>query len=155
MGTTVEGRLDGHGLTIGIAVARFNASITGSLLAGARERLVRLGADEADIDTLWVPGAFELPQGAQGLMDTERYDGVIALGCVIRGGTPHFDYVCRSVTDGLTGLALNRDTPLVYGVLTCDTPDQAQARAGLKSNKGAEAAESLIELIRGLEQLKP
>lgn len=154
MGTTFEGRLGAHGLTIGIAVSRFNAAITQSLHDGACQRLMRLGVGEGDIDTVWVPGAFELTQASRALVDTERYDGVVALGCVIRGETPHFDYVCRSATDGLTQLALQRDIPLVYGVLTCDTPDQAQARAGLKSNKGAEAAESLIELIRALEQLR-
>ena len=153
MGTTFEGRLDGRGLTVGIAVSRFNGAITQALLEGARHRLTRLGVAEAEVDVAWVPGAFELPQAARALVDTGRYDGVAALGCVIRGGTPHFDYICASVTDGLTRLALDRDIPLAYGVLTCDTPEQAQARAGLKSNKGAEAAESLIELIRALESV--
>lgn len=155
MGTTFEGRLDGRGLRVGVVVSRFNSSITRTLHDGARQRLMRLGVSEADIDTVWVSGAFELPQAVRALMNTERYDGVVALGCVIRGETPHFDYVCRSATDGLTQLAINRDVPLAYGLLTCDTPGQAQARAGLKSNKGAEAAESLVELIRALEQLKP
>lgn len=150
MGTTFEGRLDGRGLSVAIAVSRFNSSITRSLLEGAQGRLARLGVDPDAVDVAWVPGAFELSQGARALGETGRYDGVIALGCVIRGETPHFDYVCQSATEGLTQAALNGHTPLVYGVLTCDTPEQAQARAGLKSNKGAEAAEGLIELIRVL-----
>lgn len=154
MGPTIEGRLDGRGLTIGVAVSRFNAAITEALLDGAQSRLRRLGASPDAIDVVWVPGAFELPQAARALMDAKRYDGVMALGCVIRGETPHFDYICRSVTDGLTRLALDRDVPLAYGVLTCATPEQAGARSGLKSNKGAEAAESLVELIRTLERLR-
>ncbi len=150
MGTTYEGRLDGRGLRVAIAVSRFNSSITRSLLEGAQGRLARLGVDPDAIDVVWVPGAFELPQAARALGETGRYDGVVALGCVIRGETPHFAYVCQSVTDGLTQAALNGQAPLVYGVLTCDTPGQAQARAGVKSNKGAEAGESLVELIRVL-----
>lgn len=153
MGTTLEGRLDGHGLTVAIAVSRFNTSITDALQQGAQGRLTRLGVDAEAIDVVWVPGSFELPRAAQTLAQSGRYDGVVALGCVIRGDTPHFDYVCRSVTDGLTQVGLNGPIPLANGVLTCDTPEQAQARAGLKSNKGAEAAESLIDMVRVLESI--
>ncbi|MFB6286894.1 MAG: 6,7-dimethyl-8-ribityllumazine synthase [Candidatus Bipolaricaulia bacterium] len=150
MGTTLNVRLDGRGLSVAIAVSRFNPSITDALQQGAQDRLTRLGVDAEAIDAVWVPGSFELPRAAQALAHSERYDGVVALGCVIRGDTPHFDYVCRSVTDGLTRVALDGPVPLANGVLTCDTPEQAQARAGLKSNKGAEAAESLIETVRTL-----
>lgn len=152
--TTYQGKLDGTGLKVGIAVARFNAAITERLLAGALDRLKRLGVAEADVDVVWVPGAFELPQALRALDGTEAYDGLLALGCVIRGETPHFEHVAGAASRGIAQQALSGRTPLVFGVLTCDTAEQAQARAGLKSNKGAEAAESLIELVRVLEHVR-
>jgi len=96
-----------------------------------------------------VPGAFELPQAVKALIETKRYDGVLPLGCVIRGETPHFEYICQAVTQGLTRLALQGETPLVYGIITAETPQQALERAGLKGHRGAEAAEALVALIRG------
>ncbi len=151
MARRIEGRLQGEGLKIAVVVSRFNAAITEKLLEGALDRLRRLGV--ADIDAVWTPGAFELPRAAKSLMATGRYDGVLPLGCVIRGETPHFDYICQAVTQGLTQLALEGETPLVYGVLTVDSMEQARARAGIKRNKGAEAAEALVELIGVLRDI--
>ncbi len=142
------------GLRIAIAVSRFNAAITEKLLEGAKARLKRLGVAEGQIDVVWVPGAFELPQAVRALVQTGRYDGILPLGCVIRGETPHFEYICQAVTSGLAWLALESETPIVFGVLTTNTEEQAFERAGRKSHKGAEAAESLIELIEALKALK-
>lgn len=154
MSRKVEGRLSGLGLKIAIVVSRFNSMITQRLLEGALERLRLLGVKEEDADIVWVPGAFELPQAAKALAQTGHYDGILPLGCVIKGETPHFEYICQAVTQGLTRLALESKTPLVFGVLTTDTEEQALERAGLKSNKGAEAAESLIELINALRAIE-
>jgi 6,7-dimethyl-8-ribityllumazine synthase len=153
MGKTIEGTLQGQGLKIAIAVGRFNRAITQRLLEGALERFKRLGVREDDLDVVWVPGAFELPQAVRALIKTRKYDGVLPLGCVIRGETPHFEYICQAVTQGLTQLALQSDLPIVYGVITADTPQQALERAGVKGNKGAEAAEALVELIHALRAL--
>ena len=153
MRRTIEGGLSAEGLRIAVAVSRFNRGITEKLLEGALDRLRRLGASEEDVDVLWVPGAFELPQAVRALMNTQRYDGILPLGCVIRGETPHFEYICQAVTQGLTQLALKGDVPLVYGILTVDTPEQAWERTGAKGNKGAEAAEALVELVRALQAL--
>lgn len=153
MSRTIEGELSAQGLKLAIAVSRFNRGITEKLLEGALERLSRLGASEEDIDVLWVPGAFELPQSVKALMKTRRYDGILPLGCVIRGETPHFEYICQAVTQGLAQLALEGEVPIVYGIITADTPQQAWERAGIKGNKGAEAAEALVELIRALRTL--
>lgn len=149
-----QGNMDGNGLKVGIAVSRFNTVITESLLKGAISRLISFGVDDADIDVVWVPGAFELPQTLHIMEKTGNYDGVMALGCVIRGDTPHFDYVCNAAGSGITRLSLSSETPVVFGVLTCDNFDQAQARAGVKSNKGIEAADSLVELINALKSFK-
>lgn len=153
MARRIEGPLEGRGLKIAVAVSRFNAGITEKLLEGALDRLQRLGVDEKDIDVVWVPGAFELPRAARALVDAGRYDGVLPLGCVIRGETPHFEYISQAVTQGLARLALEGETPLVFGVLTVDTPEQALERAGVKRSKGAEAAEALVELIRVLREI--
>jgi 6,7-dimethyl-8-ribityllumazine synthase len=153
MGKTSERRPSPPGLRIAIVVSRFHASITRKLLQGAQRQLLRHGVESADMDVVWVPGAFELPQAVRALASTDRYDGILPLGCVIRGETPHFEYICQSVTAGLTQLALEIETPIAYGVLTTDTVEQAAARAGSRRNKGAEAAKSLIELIRVLHSL--
>lgn len=153
MAKRVEGALEGQGLKIAVVVSRFNRAITRRLLDGALDRLTRLGVDEEEIDVVWVPGAFELPQAVRALAEQGGYDGILPLGCVIRGETPHFDHICRAVTAGLSRLALETDVPLAFGVLTVDTAEQAQARAGVKVNKGAEAAESLVELINALRNL--
>lgn len=145
---TYEGRLDGNGLKIGIAVARFNDLVTKELLAGALDRLRRLGVEERDIAVAWVPGAFELPRAAQALGRSGEYHGVLALAAVIRGATPHFEYVAAEATKGIAKLNLDLPVPVAFGVLTADTMDQALERAGGKvGNKGAQAAEALVEMI--------
>jgi 6,7-dimethyl-8-ribityllumazine synthase len=154
MGKTIEGKLQGEGLRIAIVVSRFNSAVTQRLLDGAIDCLKRLGVDAKGIEVIWVPGAFELPQTARAAAQTGRYDGILPLGCVIRGETPHFDYICQAVTQGLSRLAIESDVPIVYGVLTAESAGQALVRSGLKTNKGAEAAESLIELIGVLRALK-
>jgi len=150
----VRGTLDGKGLRIGIVVSRFNPAITERLLAGAVDRLVRSGVKEEEIEVVWVPGAFELPRAVRALLAAGRYDGILPLGCLIRGETPHFDYLAGAVTRELARLSAESETPVVFGVLTADTLEQALDRAGGKVHKGAQAAESLIELINLLRQLR-
>lgn len=154
MGSVFEGNLVGTGLRIGVAASRFNEFITSALLAGARDTLVRHGVQEEDIDVAWAPGAFELPLVAARLAASGRYDAVIALGAVIRGATPHFDYVAGEVARGLGRVALESGVPVAFGVLTTDTIDQAVERAGTKAgNKGAEAARTAIEMANLLRVL--
>lgn len=147
MGQVFEGQRDGHNKKIAIAVARWNDFITERLLAGARSELLRCGVGEDHIDIAYAPGAFELPLAAKTLAQTGRYDAVICLGCVIRGATPHFDYVAGEAAKGVGQVALSADTPVAFGVLTVDTLEQAIDRAGAKSgNKGAEAAATALEM---------
>ncbi|RBW70358.1 6,7-dimethyl-8-ribityllumazine synthase [Bacillus taeanensis] len=147
MGQIFEGNLVGSGLKIGIVVGRFNEFITGKLLSGAEDALRRHGVDEADVDIAWVPGAFELPLIAKKMADSKKYDAVITLGTVIRGSTPHFDYVCNEAAKGVSAAALNSGVPVIFGVLTTDTIEQAIERAGTKAgNKGWEAAAGAIEM---------
>jgi 6,7-dimethyl-8-ribityllumazine synthase len=149
------GRLSGEGKRFAIVVSRFNELVTERLLAGARACLVQHGVREDDIDTFWVPGAWELPPVARRAAQSGRYDGVIALGCVIRGETPHFDYVAGEASKGLASVALSSDVPVAFGVLTTDTPDQALARAGGKNgNKGWDAAMSALEMSDLYRQLE-
>ncbi len=131
MSETYQGALNGQGLRIGVVVARFNETVTRALLDGAREGLTRLGVDGEAIDVAWTPGCFEIPVVARRMAELGRYDAVICLGAVIRGATAHFDYVCRSVTDGLTRVALDAGKPVAHGVLTVETVEQARDRAGL------------------------
>jgi 6,7-dimethyl-8-ribityllumazine synthase len=139
------GAHDARGLKFAVVVSRFNSDITGKLLEGAREALKQAHADSAD--EFFVPGAFELPFAAKLL--SSKYQGVIALGAVIRGETPHFDYVCAEAARGLQQVALETGVPVAFGVLTTDTVDQAQARAGGKhGNKGYDAAMTAIEMAR-------
>jgi 6,7-dimethyl-8-ribityllumazine synthase len=133
-------------------VGRFNSAITERLLAGAIDRLVRGGVERDDIDIFWVPGSFELPQVAHRLAQSGKYDGILPLGCLIRGETPHFDHLATAVTRELIRLSLE-GPPLVFGVLTAETMEQALERAGVKLHKGAQAAESLLELINLLRQI--
>jgi 6,7-dimethyl-8-ribityllumazine synthase len=149
-----EGKLDGAGLTIAIAVSRFNSAITQKLLDSAQNCLLRHGVPEKDIHIAWVSGAFELSQAVHALAQTKQYDGIIPLGCVIRGETPHFDYICQSVTSGITKLSLESNTPIVFGILTTDTLEQAWARAGVKSDKGIEAVEALLDLIQVIRAIR-
>jgi 6,7-dimethyl-8-ribityllumazine synthase len=147
MGHTFEGNLVGTGLRIGIVVGRFNEFITGKLLSGAKDALNRHGVNEADVDVAWVPGAFELPLIAQKMANSKKYDAVITLGTVIRGATPHFDYVCNEAAKGVSATSLNSGVPVIFGVLTTDSIEQAIERAGTKAgNKGWDAAGSAIEM---------
>ena len=154
MAKEVHGRLEGKGLKIAIVVSRFNSTVTERLLAGARDRLLRSGVDERDIDIYWVPGAFELPQAVRALIEKGGYDGILPLGCLIRGETPHFEYLASVVSRELARMGVEKGMPLVFGVLTTDTPEQALERSGIKANKGAEAAESPLELIDLLRQIR-
>ena len=143
-----NGRLDGAGKRFAIVVSRFNSLITEQLLQGARDCLVRHGADDDAIDVYHVPGAWEIPQAARRVLASGSHDALIALGCVIRGATPHFDYVAGEAARGLGALSQDTDVPVVFGVLTTDTVEQALERAGTKAgNKGWDAALSAIELV--------
>ncbi len=147
MGQVFEGHLIGTGLHIGIVVARFNDFISGKLLSGAEDSLTRHGVSSDMIDVAWVPGAFEIPLIAKKMAESGRYDAVIALGAVIRGSTPHFDYVASETAKGIAATALQSGIPICFGVLTTDTIEQAIERAGTKAgNKGWEAAVTAIEM---------
>lgn len=148
MTNTLEGKLDGSGLKIGIVISRFNSLVTDRLLSGAKDKLTRLGADWGHVTVAYVPGSFELPRAVRKMEETGDYDGIVALGAIIRGETPHFDYVANETSKGLAQLNLEGDTPVTFGLITADTLDQAIDRAGAKQgNKGTEAAEALIEMI--------
>ena len=146
---TIEGKLDAKGLRFGIVISRFNEFISGKLLSGCLDGLTRHGADEKHIDVVWAPGAFELPLLAKKLATAKenRYDAVICLGTVIRGATPHFDFVASEVSKGIANIGLETGKPVIYGVLTTDSIEQAIERAGTKSgNKGFDAALAAIEM---------
>jgi len=146
---TYGSSLDACGLRFAVVVARFNHLICEKLLEGCSAELARRGADADDIHVVWVPGAFEIPLAARVLAASGRYDAIVALGAVIRGGTPHFDYVCSGVTDGVREVMRDTSVPVAFGVLTCDDADQALARAGgAWGNKGVEAALAAIEMAR-------
>ncbi|MBM7704700.1 6,7-dimethyl-8-ribityllumazine synthase [Metabacillus iocasae] len=155
MGHVFEGNLVGTGLKVAIVVGRFNEFITSKLLGGAQDALKRHGVEEENVDIAWVPGAFEIPLVAKKLADSKKYDAVITLGTVIRGATPHFDYVCSEVSKGVASQSLQSGIPIIFGVLTTETIEQAIERAGTKAgNKGWEAAAAAIEmanLLRGIE----
>ncbi len=145
---TFEGILTGKGLKFAIVVSRFNEFITRKLLDGARDCLLRHEVKDDDIEVFWVPGAFEIPQVTRWILDSKNYDGVICLGAVIRGETPHFDYIAGQVARGLAQLSLKSDIPIGFGILTTETTEQAIERAGAKlGNKGFQAALSVLELI--------
>ena len=155
MGKVFEGKLDGKDLRVGIVVSRFNSLITERLLEGAMDRLTRSNVADDAIDVCRVPGAFEVPKAAKVMADTDRYDGIIALSAVIRGATPHFEYVASEVSKGLAMISLHSSVPVTFGVITADTVDQAIERAGTKAgNKGAQAAESLIEMVSVLREIQ-
>ncbi len=142
------GASDAAGLRIAVLVARFNADVTDKLLEGARRALLAHGAAEDDVDVVRVPGAWELPQAAARAVAAGRFDAIVTLGCVIRGETPHFDYVCSETTLGLVAVARMAWIPVEFGVLTTDSIDQARARAGEgPRNKGYEAAMAVIEMV--------
>lgn len=147
----VLGNLDATGLRVAIVAARFNAEVVDRLVDAAVARLEELGIDPGDVTLVRVPGAFELPVVAQRLARRADVDGVVALGAVVRGGTPHFDWVCHGATTGLEAAARDADTPVGFGLLTTDTWEQAEERAGgAHGNKGGEAAEALVETIQVL-----
>ncbi len=144
---TFEGNLIGTGLKFAIVVSRFNELLSGRLLSGAQDALVRHAVDPDDVDVAWVPGGFEIPSVAKRLAASGRYDAVIALGVIIRGGTPHFDYVASEVAKGVAKASLDTDVPVMFGVITADTIEQAVERAGTKvGNKGWDAAVGAIEM---------
>ncbi len=154
MSNTYEGTLLGKGLKFGVVVSRFNDFITSKLLEGAQDALLRHGVNKDDIDIARVPGAFEIPLVAQRLAQTRKYDAIICLGAVIRGATPHFEYVSAEVSKGIASVSLDSGVPVIFGVLTTDTIEQAIERAGTKSgNKGWDAALSAIEMANLMRQI--
>lgn len=155
MNRIYEGNLISEGLRYGIVVGRFNEFITNKLLGGALDALKRHGAKDEEVEVAWVPGAFEIPLVAQKMAESGKYDAVITLGAVIRGSTPHFDYVCAEVSKGVAATSMKTGVPTVFGVLTTDSIEQAIERAGTKAgNKGWEAASTAIEMANLLKQLK-
>ncbi|WP_430788211.1 6,7-dimethyl-8-ribityllumazine synthase [Virgibacillus flavescens] len=154
MGQTFEGSLVGTDLNVGIVVGRFNDFITSKLLDGAVDTLKRHGVNEANIDVAWVPGAFEIPLVANKLAMNKKYDAVITLGTVIRGATPHFDYVCGEAAKGVSQASAQSGKPVIFGVLTTETIEQAIERAGTKAgNKGAESAVAAIEMANLIKSI--
>ena len=154
MPTTYEGNLIGTNLRIGIVVSRFNGFITTKLLDGALDSLKRHGVNLEDVDVFWTPGSFEIPATAKRLAEKGRYDAIVCLGAVIRGATPHFDYVANESAKGIAQVGLNTGIPVIYGVITTDTIEQAIERAGTKAgNKGAEAAVTAIEMANLYRQI--
>jgi 6,7-dimethyl-8-ribityllumazine synthase len=152
---TYEGSMVINNARFGIVVGRFNSFVVESLLEGALDTLRRHGAVDKNIEIVRVPGAFEIPLAAQRMAQAGKYDAIIALGAVIRGGTPHFEYVAGECTKGLAAVMMQHSVPLAFGVLTVDTIDQAIERAGTKAgNKGAEATLSAIEMVNLLGQMK-
>jgi 6,7-dimethyl-8-ribityllumazine synthase len=148
MSTVIEGILNASGKRFGIVASRFNELITKKLLEGSIDCLVRHNAQPENITILWVPGAFEIPLAAKKMASSGKYDAIICIGAVIRGNTPHFDYISAEVTKGVASVGLTHGIPVIFGVLTTDTIDQAVERAGTKAgNKGWDAALSAIEMV--------
>ena len=151
----IEGKLDATGLKFGIVVGRFNSFIGDRLLEGALDALVRHGANDEDIEVAKVPGAFEIPLAVQKMAATGRYDALICLGAVIRGATPHFDYLAAEVTKGIAQIGRHTGVPVTYGVITVENIEQAIERAGTKAgNKGAEAAVAAVEMANLIRQME-
>jgi len=149
-----EGILIGKGLKFAVVVSRFSELITTKLLEGARDALLRHGVAESDIDIVWTPGCLEIPLISKKLAQSDKYDAIVCLGAVIRGGTPHFDYVAGECVKGMATVMLQQEIPVAFGVLTVDTIEQAIERAGTKAgNKGAEATLSVIEMINLLKNI--
>jgi 6,7-dimethyl-8-ribityllumazine synthase len=154
MAKIIQGDLSGKGLKIGIVAARFNDFITSRLLDGALDGLQRHGVAEGDIEIVKVPGSYEIPLAAKMLAQTKKYNAVICLGAVIRGATPHFEYVSAEVSKGVAAVSMESGLPVIFGVLTTDTIEQAVERAGTKSgNKGWDAALSAIEMANVMRQM--
>jgi 6,7-dimethyl-8-ribityllumazine synthase len=156
MAATFQGELRGAGLRVALVVSRFNEPVTTRLLAGARSALERHGVREEDVDVAWVPGAFELPLAARRLAESRRYDAVACLGAIIRGETPHFDYIAAETARGIGQVAQDTGVPTVFGVLTPNTLEQAMERAGGKvGDKGYDAAVTAIEMATLMQRLRP
>lgn len=154
MANIYEGKLLATGLKFAIVAARFNEFITNKLLGGALDGLIRHGADDADIDVFWVPGAYEIPLIAQKLAASRKYDAVICLGAVIRGSTTHYDYVCNEVAKGAAQVGLSTGVPTIFSVVTTENIEQAIERAGTKAgNKGYDGAVSAIEMANLLKNI--
>ncbi|MFZ4520599.1 MAG: 6,7-dimethyl-8-ribityllumazine synthase [Bacteroidales bacterium] len=151
---TIEGKLDAKGLKFGIVIARFNEFISGKLLSGCLDGLIRHGADDQNIEVIWSPGAFEIPLLAKRMAQSKKYDAIICLGAVIRGATPHFDYVASEVSKGVAHVGLETGFPVIFGVLTTENIEQAIERAGTKSgNKGFDAALAAIEMANLMKEM--
>jgi 6,7-dimethyl-8-ribityllumazine synthase len=154
MTKTFEGRLVADGLKFGIVISRFNEFITGKLLEGAKDALIRHGAGEENISVAWVPGTFEIPLAAKKMAASKKYDAVICLGALIRGATPHFDYIAAEASKGIAQVGLETGVPCIFGVITTESIEQAIERAGTKSgNKGFAAAEAAIEMANLLNNI--
>ena len=150
-----EGKLVSNDIKVGIVVARFNEFITSKLLGGAIDGLKRENVKEEDIEVAWVPGAFEIPLVAKKMAESKIYDAVICLGAVIRGATSHYDYVCAEVSKGVAQVSMNSGIPVMFGILTTDTIEQAVERAGTKAgNKGFECAQGAIEMVNLIREMK-
>lgn len=155
MAKTIEGNLTAKGKKFAIVASRFNDFVTKELLRGCIDTLLRHGVDEKDLSVAWVPGGFEIPMIAQQLARTKNYDAVVCLGTVIRGATPHFDYIASEVAKGIAKVSLDTGLPVIFGVITADTIEQAIERAGTKDgNKGRDAAMNAIEMANLLEEIK-
>lgn len=154
MAKTLEGTYESKGLKLAVVAGRFNSMISDKLLSGAVSAFVRGGGDEKDLTTLKVPGSFEIPLAAQKLAQTKKFDGILCIGAVIRGGTPHFDYIANEVAKGIAHVNLSTGVPTAFGIITADNLEQAIERAGTKQgNKGEEAMLALIETINVLKKV--
>ncbi len=154
MSKSFEGMLIGKGLKFGLVISRFNEFISKKLLEGAQDALHRHGVDDEDVDIAWTPGSFEIPLVSLKLAQTKRYDAIVCLGAVIRGGTPHFEYIATELSKGIARVALETGLPVTHGVITADTLEQAIERAGTKmGNKGFDAAVNAIEMANLLKGL--
>jgi len=154
VGKVFEGMLLGEGLKFGVVVSRFNEFVTKKLLDGAQDALLRHGVGEGDIDVAWVPGSFEIPLVAKKLVQTKKYDAIICLGAVIRGETPHHEYIATEVTKGIAKIGLESELPVSFGIITADSLEQAIERAGTKAgNRGADAAVDAIEMANLLKSV--
>jgi len=155
MSKTYEGNLIGKGLKFGVVVSRFNEFFSGKLLEGAKDAFIRHGVLDTDIEVAWTPGSFEIPLIAQKMAESQKYNAIVCLGAVIRGGTPHFDYIAAEVSKGIANIGLKTGVPVIFGVITTDTLEQAIERSGTKSgNKGFDAAVSAIEMANLVKTIK-
>jgi len=153
---TFEGRTSGQGLSIAIVVSRFNELVTRTLLSGAQDGLASHGVEPEDVDVAWVPGSFEIPLTARKLAESGRYQAIVCVGAVIRGETPHFDQVANQASSGIARVALDTGVPVIFGIITADTLEQALERAGGKmGNKGYDAAVAAIEMANLMRGLRP